>query len=111
MKPIFAQARRAHTKRVACAEGEDERVLRATQVVVDEGLARPTRIGRPAVIAARIEKFGLRLQEGLDCEVVNVEDDPRYHDFWTIYHRMAGRKGVPASTATIEMRRHAAAQG
>ncbi len=105
MKPIFAQARRAQSKRVAYAEGEDERVLRAAQVVVDEDLARPTLIGRPAVIATRIERFGLRLKAGEDYDVVNIENDPRYHDFWTTYHRMAERKGVPASTAKIEMRR------
>jgi malate dehydrogenase (oxaloacetate-decarboxylating)(NADP+) len=105
MKPIFQQARRAKNKRVAYAEGEDERVLRACQVVVDEGLARPTLIGRPAVIAARIERFGLRLKEELDYDVVNVEQDPRYHDFWTTYHRMTERKGITASVAKIEMRR------
>jgi malate dehydrogenase (oxaloacetate-decarboxylating)(NADP+) len=105
MKPIFQQARRAKNKRVAYAEGEDERVLRACQVVVDEGLARPTLIGRPAVIAARIERFGLRLKEELDYDVVNVELDPRYHDFWTTYHRMTERKGITAPVAKIEMRR------
>ena len=105
MKPIFQQARRAQHKRVAYAEGEDERVLRACQVVVDEDLARPTLIGRPAVIAARIERFGLRLKEELDYDVVNVEQDPRYHDFWTTYHRMTERKGITASVAKIEMRR------
>ncbi|MBL8313750.1 MAG: NADP-dependent malic enzyme [Rubrivivax sp.] len=105
MKPIFQQARRARHKRVAYAEGEDERVLRACQVVVDEDLARPTLIGRPAVIAARIDKFGLRLKEELDYDVVNVELDPRYHDFWTTYHRMAERKGITAPVAKIEMRR------
>jgi malate dehydrogenase (oxaloacetate-decarboxylating)(NADP+) len=105
MKPIFQQARRAQHKRVAYAEGEDERVLRACQVVVDEDLARPTLIGRPAVIAARIDKFGLRLKEELDYDVVNVELDPRYHDFWTTYHRMAERKGITAPVAKIEMRR------
>ncbi len=105
MKPIFAQAKAAVNKRVAYAEGEEERVLRAVQVVVDEGLARPTLIGRPAVIAARVEKFGLRLQEGLDYDVVNVENDHRYRDFWTTYHRMTARKGVTAQMAKIEMRR------
>ncbi|HRD98307.1 MAG TPA: NADP-dependent malic enzyme [Rubrivivax sp.] len=105
MKPIFQQARRARHKRVAYAEGEDERVLRACQVVVDEDLARPTLIGRPAVIAARIDKFGLRLKEELDYDVVNVELDARYHDFWTTYHRMAERKGITAPVAKIEMRR------
>jgi malate dehydrogenase (oxaloacetate-decarboxylating)(NADP+) len=105
MKPIFAQAKAAVNKRVAYAEGEEERVLRAVQIVVDEGLARPTLIGRPAVIAQRIEKFGLRLQEGLDYDVVNVEDDHRYRDFWQTYHRLTERKGVTAQVAKIEMRR------
>ena len=105
MKPIYAAAKRAAKKRVAYAEGEDERVLRACQIVVDEGLARPTLIGRPAIIAQRIEKFGLRLQEGLDYEVVNVEQDHRYRDFWQTYHRMAERRGVTEQLAKIEMRR------
>ncbi|MDZ7812464.1 MAG: NADP-dependent malic enzyme [Ideonella sp.] len=105
MKPIYAAAKRAAKKRVAYAEGEDERVLRACQIVVDEDLARPTLIGRPAIIAQRIEKFGLRLQEGLDYEVVNVEQDHRYRDFWQTYHRMAERRGVTEQLAKIEMRR------
>ena len=105
MKPIFDQAKKARNKRVAYAEGEDERVLRAAQVVVDEGLARPTLIGRPAVIAARIERFGLRLKQGVDYEVVNVEQDARYRDFWMSYHRMTERKGVSVHLAKIEMRR------
>ncbi len=105
MKPIFTAAKAATHKRVAYAEGEDERVLRAAQVVVDEGLARPTLIGRPAVIAKRVEKFGLRLQEGADYDVVNVEDDPRYRDFFMTYHRMTERKGVTIPVAKIEMRR------
>ena len=105
MKPIFQAAKRATHKRVAYAEGEEERVLRAVQVVVDEGLARPTLIGRPAVIAQRIEKFGLRLQEGLDYDIVNVEQDHRYRDFWQTYHRMTERKGVSVQMAKIEMRR------
>ncbi len=105
MKPIFTAAKRALKKRVAYSEGEEERVLRAAQIVVDEGIARPTLIGRPAVIAKRIEKFGLRLQEGLDYDVVNVEQDDRYRDFWQTYHRMTERKGVTESIARIEMRR------
>ena len=105
MKPIFQAAKRATHKRVAYAEGEEERVLRAVQVVVDEGLARPTLIGRPGVIAQRIEKFGLRLQEGLDYDIVNVEQDERYRDFWQTYHRMTERKGVSVQMAKIEMRR------
>ena len=105
MKPIFQAARRALKKRVAYSEGEEERILRAAQIVVDEGIARPTLIGRPAVIAKRIEKFGLRLQEGLDYDVVNVEQDDRYRDFWQTSHRMTERKGVTESIAKIEMRR------
>jgi len=105
MRPIFAAAKSATRKRIAYAEGEDERVLRAVQIVVDEQLARPTLIGRPAVIAQRVEKFGLRLKEGLDYDIVNVEQDHRYRDFWQTYHRMTERKGVTAPVAKIEMRR------
>jgi malate dehydrogenase (oxaloacetate-decarboxylating)(NADP+) len=105
MKPIFNAAKKALNKRVAYAEGEEERVLRACQIVVDEGLARPTLIGRPAIIAQRIEKFGLRLKEELDYDVVNVEQDSRYRDFWQTYHRMTERQGVTVQMAKIEMRR------
>ena len=105
MKPIYTAAKRGLKKRVAYSEGEEERVLRASQIVSDEGLARPTLIGRPSVIAERIEKFGLRLKEGLDYEVVNVEDDHRYRDFWQTYHRMTERKGITVQMAKIEMRR------
>ncbi|NDH50617.1 MAG: NADP-dependent malic enzyme [Betaproteobacteria bacterium] len=105
MRPIFAAAKNAKRKRVAFSEGEEERVLRACQIVVDEGLARPTLIGRPAVIAQRIEKFGLRLRAELDYDVVNVEHDPRYRDFWQTYHRMTERVGTTVQTAKIEMRR------
>jgi malate dehydrogenase (oxaloacetate-decarboxylating)(NADP+) len=105
MKPIFTAAKKALKKRVAYAEGEDERVLRAAQIVVDERLALPTLIGRPSVIAERVEKFGLRLKEGVDYNVVNVEEDHRYRDFWQTYHRMTERKGITAQVAKIEMRR------
>ena len=105
MKPIFTAAKKALKKRVAFAEGEEERVLRASQIVVDEGLAMPTLIGRPKVIAERIEKFGLRLKHGVDYEVVNVELDDRYRDFWQTYHRMTERKGMTVQVAKIEMRR------
>jgi malate dehydrogenase (oxaloacetate-decarboxylating)(NADP+) len=105
MKPIFTAAKAAAKKRVAFCEGEEERVLRAAQIVVDEGIARPTFIGRPAIIAQRVEKFGLRLKEELDYDVVNVEQDHRYRDFWQTYHRMTERKGVTAQMAKIEMRR------
>jgi malate dehydrogenase (oxaloacetate-decarboxylating)(NADP+) len=105
MKPIYTAAKVAPKKRVAYCEGEEERVLRAAQIVVDEGLARPTLIGRPQVIAERAEKFGLRLQQGRDYDTVNVEHDERYRDFWQTYHRMTDRKGITAQMAKIEMRR------
>ena len=105
MKPIFNIAKRAANKRVAYAEGEEERVLRAVQVVVDEGLARPTLIGRPEVIAQRVEKFGLRLEAGRDYDLVNTENDHRYRDYWQTYHQLTARKGVTVQLAKIEMRR------
>jgi malate dehydrogenase (oxaloacetate-decarboxylating)(NADP+) len=105
MKPIFTLAKRAQRKRVAYAEGEEERILRAVQVVVDENLARPTLIGRPDVIAARCEKFGLRLKAGKDYDLVSTEHDERYRDYWQTYHRMTMRKGVTQQLAKIEMRR------
>jgi len=90
---------------VAFAEGEDRKVLRAVQVVVDEGLARPWLVGRAHQITARIEKLGLRLQAGRDYEVINIDDDPRYRDYWMTYHRLTERKGVTIQFAKIEMRR------
>jgi malate dehydrogenase (oxaloacetate-decarboxylating)(NADP+) len=104
MKPIF-QAAKHSPKRIVFAEGEDERVLRAVQVVVDEGLAKPLLIGRPAVIARRLERYGLRIRPGRDVEVVNSEDDPRYRAYWTEYHRLTGRRGVTEQLAKLEMRR------
>ena len=105
MRPIFNLAKTAKHKRVAFAEGEEERVLRAVQVVVDENLARPTLIGRPKVIEQRIAKFGLRLVAERDYDLVNTEDDHRYRDYWQTYHRLTARKGVTAQLAKIEMRR------
>ncbi|WP_066159492.1 NADP-dependent malic enzyme [Hydrogenophaga pseudoflava] len=105
MKPLYAAAKTALKKRVAYAEGEEERVLRACQIVVDENLARPTLLGRPTIIAQRIEKFGLRLKEGLDYDVVNVEQDARYRELWTTYHQLMERRGVTEQLAKIEMRR------
>jgi malate dehydrogenase (oxaloacetate-decarboxylating)(NADP+) len=105
MKPIFTLAKRAARKRVVFCEGEEERVLRAVQVVVDENLARPTLIGRPPVIAQRCEKFGLRLLAQRDYDVVNTDHDDRYRDYWQTYHRLTERKGVTAQFAKIEMRR------
>jgi len=87
------------------AEGEDERVLRAVQVVVDEGLAVPILIGRPSVIERRLEQFGLRMRSGRDYSLINPDSDPRYRDYWKTYHRLTERKGVSQEYAKIEMRR------
>jgi malate dehydrogenase (oxaloacetate-decarboxylating)(NADP+) len=104
MKPIFTRAKES-PRRVVFAEGEDERVLRATQVVVDEGLAKPILVGRPAVLERRIERFGLRMKPGVHFQVVNPEDDPRYRDYFREYHRLTERRGVSLPYAQIEMRR------
>jgi len=104
MKPLFSAAKAA-PRRVIYAEGEDERVLRATQIVVDEGLAQPMLIGRPQVIEQRIERLGLRIRAGREFTLVNPESDPRYRDYWTTYHRMTERKGVSPEYARMEMRR------
>src|SRR5690606_20140740 len=93
MRPVFAAAKAA-PKRVAYADGEDERVLRAVQTVVDDGLARPILIGRPAVVAQRAERAGLRLQAGRDFELVDPESDPRFRHYWEAYHRLMAREGV-----------------
>jgi malate dehydrogenase (oxaloacetate-decarboxylating)(NADP+) len=104
MKPVFQAAKKA-PKRIVFAEGEDERVLRAVQVVLDEELARPILIGRPAVLAKRIERYGLRIRPGEDFEVINPESDPRYREYWSEYYRLTQRKGISQSYAKIEMRR------
>ncbi|HTP97032.1 MAG TPA: NADP-dependent malic enzyme [Burkholderiales bacterium] len=104
MKPVFDAAKQS-PKRVVYAEGEEERVLRAVQVVIDEGLARPVLIGRPEVMSRRIERLGLRLKPGRDFVAVNPDDDPRYREYWTEYHRLAERKGVTPELAKLEMRR------
>ncbi len=104
MKPLFSAAS-ASPKRVVYAEGEDERVLRAAQIVIDEGLAKPTLIGRPQVIEQRIERLGLRIRAGREFQLVNPESDPRYRDYWTTYHRLTERKGVSPEYARVEMRR------
>ena len=105
MKPIMALAKSADRRRVVYAEGEDERVLRAIQVVVDEKIAAPILIGRPQVIEKRITQFGLRIRIGVDVELVNPEQDDRYRDYWETYHLLTERKGVTAQYAQIEMRR------
>jgi malate dehydrogenase (oxaloacetate-decarboxylating)(NADP+) len=105
MKPIFSAARRGESRRVLYAEGEDERVLRGVQQVVDERLARPILVGRPAVLERRIERFGLRMRLGRDVEVVNPEWDERFGDYWRFYHQLTARKGVTPAYAQIEVRR------
>ncbi|MEK0429214.1 MAG: hypothetical protein RL001_1741 [Pseudomonadota bacterium] len=107
MKPVFAMAKKApaEKKRIVFAEGEEERVLRAVQVVIDEGLAKPTLIGRPAVLAQRIERYGLRIRPELDFDVINPERDERYRSYWETYLSMTRRKGVTEQYAKLEMRR------
>ena len=108
MRPVFAAAKAFHVQspaRVAFAEGEDERVLRAVQVVLDEKLARPILIGRPEVIRMRIERAGLRLQEGRDFELVDPENDPRFRAYWETYHQLMGREGVTPEAAKAAVRR------
>ena len=105
MKPIFTAAKAAQRKRIVLAEGEDERVMRAAQQLVDEGIAHPILIGRPTVLQQRIEKFGLRLSRGLDFTLINPEQDERFRDYWQTYHALTERKGVTPQYAKIEMRR------
>jgi malate dehydrogenase (oxaloacetate-decarboxylating)(NADP+) len=104
MKPIFSAAKAAGTKRVIFADGEDERVLRAAQVVLEEGIALPILVGRPAVIEARIKRYGLRIRPGTDFELVNPEDDPRYRDYVDLLVERAGRRGVTPEAARAMVR-------
>jgi malate dehydrogenase (oxaloacetate-decarboxylating)(NADP+) len=104
MRPVFVAAK-AQPARVIYAEGEDERVLRAVQVVLDEGLAKPILVGRPAVIAMRIERAGLRMKAGVDFDLVNPEDDPRYRACWEGYRQLMARDGVSPETAKAALRR------
>ena len=105
MKPIFAIAQSAPNKKIAFAEGEEERVLRACQIVVDEQIARPVIIGRPEVMQRRIERMGLRMRAEQDYEMINVESDERYREFWQEYQLKMARRGVTKQLARIEMRR------
>jgi malate dehydrogenase (oxaloacetate-decarboxylating)(NADP+) len=109
MKPVFAAAKAVppEQKRVIYAEGEDERVLHAARVVIDEGIARPVLIGRPSVIEMRITKLGLNLMPGRDFDVVNQESDPRYRELWTEYYRLMGRDGVTPDLARAKVLRDA----
>ncbi|HYC43013.1 MAG TPA: NADP-dependent malic enzyme [Noviherbaspirillum sp.] len=107
MKPIFQVAKKAPAgkKRIVFAEGEEERVLRAVQVVIDEKLAKPILVGRPAVLAQRIEKFGLRMRPDIDFETINPEYDERYREYWEEYLALTRRKGGTEQWAKLEMRR------
>lgn len=103
MRPIFDAARK-DPKRVVLAEGEDERVLRAVQTVNSDGLAKPILIGRPSVVEARIKKIGLNLEIGRDFELVNPQDDPRFKDYWMLYHNIMERQGVTPEIAKAVVR-------
>jgi malate dehydrogenase (oxaloacetate-decarboxylating)(NADP+) len=108
MRPVFAAAKAFNARqpaRVVYAEGEDERVLRAVQVVLDEKMAQPILIGRPEVVRMRIERAGLRLQAGRDFELVDPENDPRFRAYWETYHQLMGREGVTPEAAKAAVRR------
>jgi malate dehydrogenase (oxaloacetate-decarboxylating)(NADP+) len=98
MKPVYELARK-DKKRVVYAEGEEETVLRAVQTVVDEGLAKPILIGRPDVIDARIARLGLRMRAGVDFQLTNIHDDPRFNEYWQQYHALTARRGVTPAAA------------
>ena len=104
MKPVFSAAK-ANPKRIIYSEGESERVLRAVQTVIDEGIARPILIGRPEVIQNNIERFGLRMRAVVDFDLVNPDSDPRFKELWTHYHALLERKGVSVEYAKKEVRR------
>ena len=103
MRPTFDRAR-ADIKTVVFAEGEDDRVLRAAKAAIDEGIAQPILIGRPDVVQTRVERLGLNFNPGVDCEVINPQDDPRYRDYWQLYHQLAQRSGVSPDEARTRVR-------
>jgi malate dehydrogenase (oxaloacetate-decarboxylating)(NADP+) len=108
MRPVFSAAKAFSARRparVVYAEGEDERVLRAVQVVLDEGIARPILVGRPEVVRMRIERASLRLQAGRDFDLVDPENDPRFRAYWETYHKLMGRDGVTPEAAKAAVRR------
>ena len=105
MRPVFQAAKSSSRKRVVYAEGEDERVLRAAQLAIEDGLATPILIGRPAVIEARIAKAGLRMKLGQEVECVNPESDARFRQYWETYHRLMGRNGITPEAAKAAVRR------
>jgi malate dehydrogenase (oxaloacetate-decarboxylating)(NADP+) len=103
MKPVFDRAK-ADVKRVVYAEGEEDTILRAAQTLVDEGISRPILIGRPAIIERRIERLGLRIRPGEHFDLTNIDDDPRYHDYWNQYLRLNERRGITPALAKSLMR-------
>jgi malate dehydrogenase (oxaloacetate-decarboxylating)(NADP+) len=110
MRPVF-QAARATSRRIVFAEGEDERVLRASQAMIEETTERPILIGRPDVIESRIERAGLTIRLGQDVDLVNPENDPRYRDYWGTYHTLMARRGVSPDLARAIMRTNSTAIG
>ncbi|MGN6467040.1 MAG: NADP-dependent malic enzyme [Rhizobiaceae bacterium] len=104
MKPVFSAAKDGGAKRVIYADGEDERVLRAAQVVLEEGIATPILIGRPHVIESRLKRYGLKIRPQADFEIINPEDDPRYRDYVDLLVRLAGRRGVTQEAARTMVR-------
>jgi malate dehydrogenase (oxaloacetate-decarboxylating)(NADP+) len=110
MKPMFEAARR-DPRRVVFAEGEDERVLRAAQAIVDDGLAKPILIGRREVVGRRIERLGLRIRPGEHFELVDPQSDARYNEYWTLYHRLMERRGVSPEIARTMVRTRTAVIG
>jgi malate dehydrogenase (oxaloacetate-decarboxylating)(NADP+) len=98
MRPLFEQAR-STPKRVIFSAGEDDRILRATQIILDEGIAQPILIGRPEIIRRRAERLGLRFRPGIDVALIDPSDDPRYDRYWGVYHQLMERRGVTEPTA------------
>ena len=98
MKPVYDRARNDR-QRVVYAEGEEEVTLRAVQTVIDDELAHPILIGRPDVIQSRIDRLGLRMRAGVDFELTNINDDPRFNDYWQQYHALTERRGVTPAAA------------
>ncbi len=111
MRAVFVACKEGERQRIIFAEGEDERVLRATQIILEEQLATPILIGRPGVVEKRLERAGLRIRPGVDFELVNPENDPRYRECWTAYHKLMARRGVTPAVAKSAMRRDTTLMG
>ena len=108
--PVFEQARNA-PKRVIFSAGEDDRVLRAVQIILDEGIAQPILIGRPDIIRHRAERLGLRFRPGTDVALIDPSSDPRYDRYWSAYHELMERRGVTPDTARAVLRTNSTAIG